>query len=242
MSEPILQVKDLTVKTGNRKILKKVNLSIEKGMVSVLFGPNGSGKSTLIRTIMGFAGYEVVSGDILFKGKSVLGLSIDQRAGLGMGIMFQHPPTIRGVKLEQISRFLSKDRQQTAALAGKLNLEQMFMRDINGGLSGGEMKRSELFQLILQNPDLLLLDEPESGVDIENISLMGRIFGSYLKKEKPSCLIITHTGYILDYIRADRGCVLVDGELHCSGASPAEIFATIQKMGYEKCKECHGSL
>lgn len=188
---------------------------------------------------MGFEGYEVVRGDILFEGKSVLGLGTDERARLGMGIMFQQPPIIRGVKLKQIAHFLTKDREHTAELARRLNLEQMFYRDINGGLSGGEMKRSELFQLMLQNPSLLLLDEPESGVDVENISVMGKIFDAYLKKEKPSCLIITHTGYILDYIHADSGCVMIDGELHCVGISPDKIFSVIKEMGYEKCKECH---
>ncbi len=240
MTTPILEISKLSVEVEGQTILKNIDLSIKEHSVNILFGPNGSGKSTLIRTIMGFSGYKVVNGDIRFRGKSILALNTDERARAGIGIMFQHPPTIRGVRLAQIAGFLSSQEKRVSQLGRDLNLEPMFSRDINRGLSGGEMKRSELFQLVLQNPFLLLLDEPESGVDIENISLMGKILNEYLKKQRPSCLIITHTGYILDYIEADSGCVMVDGELHCANSSPAEVFRTIKDMGYERCKECHG--
>jgi Fe-S cluster assembly ATP-binding protein len=99
------------------------------------------------------------------------------------------------------------------------------------------MKRSELFQVILQDPELLLLDEPESGVDIENIGVMGGILNAYLKEKGKSALIITHTGYILDYVQAKRGCVLLDGKFWCVG-DPKEMFQAIKESGYDKCKEC----
>jgi len=99
------------------------------------------------------------------------------------------------------------------------------------------MKRSELFQIILQNPDLVLLDEPESGVDIENISIMGNVLNEFLERPGKSALIITHTGYILDYIKSENGCVMIDGSLWCVG-NPKEMFESIRKFGYDKCKEC----
>ena len=236
----MLKIKNLSVYISGKPILQDINLEIEKGEVAILFGPNGSGKSTLIKSIMGFSGYEKTDGEIIFKGKRIDGLTIDERVKRGLGIMYQHPPKIRGVKLAQIAEFLSKDKKKIATLTEKLSLGSHSGRDINLGFSGGEMKRSELLQLMLQDPDLLLLDEPESGVDVENISIMGGVLNDYLKKENKSALIITHTGYILDYVLAKRGCVMIGGKLWCVG-SPKEMFETIRKKGYEKCKECHDS-
>ncbi|MFA5148237.1 MAG: ATP-binding cassette domain-containing protein [Candidatus Omnitrophota bacterium] len=233
----MLDIKKLSVNIGDKPILKGIDLSIKKGEVVILFGPNGSGKSTLIKTIAGFSGYSVTGGSIALKGKPVLPLLTEDRVKLGLGIMFQHPPTIRGVKLQQIARFLSKDGQKIDELAAKLSLKDHLSRDINLGFSGGEMKRSELFQLILQNPDMLLLDEPESGVDLENISIMGKALDHYLKQEGKSALIITHTGYILDYVKAARGCVMIDGKFWCAG-EPKEMFRNIRSRGYEHCKVC----
>jgi Fe-S cluster assembly ATP-binding protein len=233
----MLEIKNLSVNIGDKPILKGIDLSIKKGEVVILFGPNGSGKSTLIKTIAGFGGYSVAGGKISLKGKPILALPTEERAKQGLGIMFQHPPAIRGVKLQQIARFLSKDEQKIDELADKLSLKDHLNRDINVGFSGGEMKRSELFQLILQNPDMLLLDEPESGVDLENISIMGKALDHYLKQEGKSALIITHTGYILDYVKAARGCVMIDGKFWCAG-DPKEMFRNIRTKGYEHCKVC----
>lgn len=237
MAKYTLQVKNLTVKVGSQTILDKINLKIEEHSTMILFGPNGSGKSTLIKVIMGISGYDIAEGDIIFEGESIKDLSIEERAERGIGIMFQYPPKIRGVKLEQIAQFLTKEEERIRALSAHLNLDKILHRDLNVDFSGGEMKRSELFQLILQKPGFFLLDEPESGVDMENISLMGRMLKAFLKEEKPACLIITHTGYILDYIEAKNACVMIDGCLSCLG-HPREIFESIKKFGYEKCKEC----
>jgi Fe-S cluster assembly ATP-binding protein len=151
--------------------------------------------------------------------------------------MFQNPPKITGVKLGQIARFLSQDEQKIQELAERLSLKNHLDRDINAGFSGGEMKRSELFQIIMQDPQMVLLDEPESGVDLENISIMGKALNDYLKQPGKSALMITHTGYILDYVKADNGCVMIEGELWCVG-KPKEMFESIRKNGYGKCKEC----
>jgi Fe-S cluster assembly ATP-binding protein len=234
----LLEIKNLTVEAAGRVILKDVILSIPRGEVAILFGPNGSGKSTLIKAIMGFSGYNITGGEIIFAGQKINSMSIEQRVKLGIGLMYQHPPKIRGVKLEQVARFLSRDTKKIKELSNELSLSEHLSRDLNLDFSGGEMKRSELFQIILQDPQLLLLDEPESGVDLENISTMGSVLNEYLKKEGKSALIITHTGYILDYIKAKRGCVMIGGKLWCVG-NPKEMFGEIRKFGYEKCKECH---
>ena len=233
----MLEVRNLSVQVGRKLILKDINLEIRKGIPAVLFGPNGSGKSTFLKAIMGFEGYTVTKGDIIFKGKRINDLHIEERVKMGLGIMYQHPPQIRGVKLAQIAHFFSGDSEQISGLATKLSLADHLERDINLGFSGGEMKRSELFQILLQDPDLLLLDEPESGVDLENISIMGTVLNEFLKTHGKSALMITHTGYILDYVKSENGCVMIEGKLWCVG-NPKEMFESIRKFGYDKCKEC----
>ena len=233
----MLEVNNLSVQIGTTTILKDINFKIKEGVPAVLFGPNGSGKSTLLKSIMGFEGYTITKGDIVFKGKRINDASIEERVKMGLGIMYQHPPQIRGVKLSQIAHFLSKDQDQIEKLTARLSLTAHVERDINLGFSGGEMKRSELFQILLQNPDLLLLDEPESGVDLENISIMGTVLNEFLRTTDKSALMITHTGYILDYVKSENGCVMIEGKLWCVG-NPKEMFESIRKFGYDKCKEC----
>jgi Fe-S cluster assembly ATP-binding protein len=185
---------------------------------------------------MGFPDYRIIKGKIIFKGRLINDLSIDERARLGIGVLFQRPPTVRGVRLRRIVEFASKGKP-TEDLVKRLNLEEFLDREINLGFSGGEIKRSELLQLISQSPDLSLLDEPESGVDLENINLIGDIINKFLNENKRSALIITHTGYILDYVNVDRGCVLVERKLHCLG-DPKAILNKIRKSGYQECVEC----
>lgn len=235
----MLEIRGLSVDVAGKGILRDIDLSIGKGEVVILFGPNGSGKSTLIKTIMGFSGYDIRSGQILFNGQNIEGLPVEERVRRGIGMMHQNPPKIRGVRLAQLAGRLSSDGGRIRDIAGRLSLQELLDRDINLGFSGGEMKRSELFQLILQNPGLLLLDEPESGVDLENISVMGRVLDEFLSQPDKSALIITHSGYILDYLKAKVGCVMIKGRFWCVG-SPAEMFKSIREGGYEKCKDCDG--
>jgi len=240
----MLDIEDLHVKVGDREVLHDVNLQIKEGETHVLMGPNGSGKSTLLMTIMGFANYTVTNGRISFKDKDITHMPIHERAKLGIGIMFQRPPTISGLKLGKLLVATSGNKtEEVAEYAKNMHMDRFLERDINKGFSGGEIKRSEVLQLMVQKPDFVMLDEPESGVDLENISLIGAAIGNLLEKEshlmkrKKSGLVITHTGYILDYLDADRGHVMCDGEIRCHG-NPREILKDIKARGYKECLEC----
>lgn len=234
----MLQVQNLTVKVDGKEVLTDINFEIKKGQTLALLGPNGSGKTSLLMAIMGFSDYKVTKGDIIFDGKRVNDLSIDQRARLGLGMMFQRPPAVRGIKTRQMIDIIKKDRFDIEKNAEELNLRQFLDRDINLGFSGGELKRSELYQLSACSPKLSLFDEPESGVDLENIVLVGKVMNQILDRNKDNAgLIITHTGYIFDYVKPDQGCILVAGRLHCMG-DPKAILETIKKHGYEWCITC----
>jgi Fe-S cluster assembly ATP-binding protein len=248
-------IDNLRVEVEEKEILRHVDLEIRSGETHVLFGPNGSGKTTLLMSIMGFPNYHITEGKIFFKGEDITAMPLNERANLGIGLSFQRPPTIRGVKTRQILQICGKGEQDILSIAQSLDFEEFLERDLNDGFSGGEIKRSELLQLIAQDPDFLLLDEPESGVDLENIALIGSAIERLLEREikmgegktrkelkrerSKSGLIITHTGYILDYLDADIGHVLMDGELACS-SNPREILKTIKELGYDECVRCCG--
>jgi Fe-S cluster assembly ATP-binding protein len=249
----MLQIEDLQVKVGDKEILKHIDLEIHQGETHILFGPNGSGKTSLLMTIIGYPQYKVTGGKMVFKGEDITHMPIDERAQLGIGVSYQRPPTINGVKTKQMVQICAKEEVDVEALAAKVNFSEFLERDINAGFSGGEIKRSELLQLMAQDADLLLFDEPESGVDLENISLIGNTIGELLQRDfklsreksqkklheerTKMGLIITHTGFILDYMTADRGQLLYDGELTCA-SNPREIFTCISEVGYEECVRC----
>lgn len=249
----MLQIEDLQVKLGDKEILKHIDLEIAPGETHILFGPNGSGKTSLLMTIMGYPQYRVTGGKIVFKGQDITSMPVHERAQLGIGMSYQRPPTIHGLKTRQMVQICCRGEADVEGLAAGMNFSDFLDRDINAGFSGGEIKRSELVQLMAQDPDLLLFDEPESGVDLENIFLIGNTISRILQHDlQPNPeksqkelraertkmgLIITHTGFILDYVPADKGQVLYEGVLTCR-SNPREIFNHIKKMGYEECVRC----
>ena len=248
----MLKLENISVEVNGNQILHDVNLHIGVGEVHVLFGPNGTGKSTLVGTIMGFSRYKVTQGRIYFKGQDITTISVDTRARMGLGIMIQRPPTLRGLSVREMIHICGTGSTDAEVLAEKSNMRQLLDRGVNEGFSGGEIKRSELLQLMAQQPDLLLLDEPESGVDIENIAVVGDAVNYILERGRKgnrqagrkhqtdyckSGLIITHTGHILDYVSADMAHVMYHGTLSCSG-KPKEMLACIKDKGYEECTNC----
>jgi len=250
----MLQIEELRVEVDGKTILNNVNMEIPKGETHILFGPNGSGKTTLMMTLMGFSGYHVTHGKITFKGEDITRMPIHERARLGIGVSFQRPPTIRGLKTRHMVEMCAHKRPlELEQLANQLNLTDFLDRDVNDNFSGGEIKRCEMMQLMAQQPDLVLLDEPESGVDLENIGLLGDTINKllrrsvktptliphkdFVKDQMRSALVITHTGHILEYITADKGQVLYNGVMCCS-RNARDILNWIREYGYEECVRC----
>jgi Fe-S cluster assembly ATP-binding protein len=241
----MLEIENLSVAIGDKQILHDVCLAVPKGETHALFGPNGSGKTTLLMTIMGFPRYRVTKGTIRLLGEDITNLPMDERARMGVGMSFQRPPAVRGVKTMDVLRSLESDktsRQDMCDFATELNLNGLLDREINHGFSGGEIKRSELLQLFAQAPRLVLLDEPESGVDLVNMALVGQMTNRLLQKDlrrtrSRSGLIITHTGHILDYVNAIKGYVMIEGTLLSEG-NPLDVLDCIKRSGYEECISC----
>jgi Fe-S cluster assembly ATP-binding protein len=156
---------------------------------------------------------------------------------MGMAIAFQQPPHIRGVKLRELLHIAADgfSERKIKALASEVNMEEFLDREVNFGFSGGEKKRSEILQLMSMNSDLIMLDEPDSGVDIENIEIIGEALQNFLKEK--SALVITHHGHILDYIKVNRAYVLYNGRIACCG-KPEKIMAQIKEKGYAACAKC----
>ena len=226
----MLIVSNLWVKAGEKRVLSGVDLKVKSGELVVLFGPNGCGKTSLLKTIMGLSAYEVVDGDISFEGKSVLTKTIDERSRLGISLMYQKPPKVIGVKMEQV---LGRDEE----LIKRLSVEHFLKRNLNEGLSGGEIKRSEMYQMIRMNSKLYLFDEPDSGVDVENMVILANQINKLMKDKSKSVILVTHGGQILKYLKADRAMVMLSGKIVCYGDMD-RVFDAITRVGYKKCVGC----
>jgi len=243
----LLIIEDLHVEVEGREVLKGIDLEIKPGQTCVLFGPNGSGKSTLLATIMGFGQFKVTKGRILFNGQDITAMPIDERAKLGIGMLLQRPPNVVGLRLGDLVKAAGCEELDVPSLAEGFKMKAFLDRDVNVGFSGGELKRSELLQLTAQKPNFLLLDEPESGVDMESIDLVGNKIHDLLYSTKScgrekendtiSALVITHTGEILKYIGADCAYIIRDGKIRCSGR-PMDLLKEIKDKGYGECIKC----
>lgn len=250
----LLEIEDLAVQVAGKQVLNDIELTIKEGETHVLLGPNGGGKSTLFMSILGFPNYKITHGNIIFKGEDITNLTTTERVQKGIGVSFQNPPAIRGVSVGDLLR-LVENKDVDAELSGrmqvlskKLKFDGDFLnRDVNLGFSGGEVKRSEILQLLAQQPDFVMFDEPDSGVDIENVELIAEEINELLDKSKKpgqrksAGLLITHLGYILNYVNADIAHVLMDGEIACSG-NPEEIIEDIKVEGFKGCVECAGCI
>ena len=239
---PVLEIRDLHTQVGDEPILKGVSLTINPGEFHAIMGPNGSGKSTLAYTLMGHPHYEVTAGDILVDGESILELEPNERAQKGVFLAFQYPHEIPGVGM---SDFL---RTARAALTGQevdilefhdeleARLKQIHMdpsfatRALNEGFSGGEKKKAEMVQMAILKPRIAILDETDSGLDVDALKAVAEVVNS-MRDGKFSSLIITHYKRILNYVRPDFVHIMVDGRIVRSGGP--ELADQVEELGYE---------
>lgn len=240
--EKILEIKDLYAKIEGKDILKGVSLSIGSGEVHAIMGKNGSGKSTLSNIIMGHPSYEITGGDIVFKGESILGWKTDERARKGIFLSFQYPTAIPGVTVANFLKTVLKAR------AGKdipvkefrkllkdgmksLDIDESFAsRYVNDGFSGGEKKRNEILQMALFQPSLSILDETDSGLDIDALRIVCEGINRN-KKSDNAILLITHYQRMLNYVIPDFIHVFVDGKIVLSGSK--ELALELEEKGYD---------
>lgn len=245
----LLSIKNLKVSVDGNEILKGINLEINRGEIHAIMGPNGSGKSTLSYVLAGKEGYEVTEGEIIFNGKNLLDLSPEERASEGIFLAFQYPVEIPGVSNIQFlrtalnnirqykgldpvdsSEFLKLVKEKQKALDLPANL---INRSLNDGFSGGEKKKNEIFQLSVLNPLLAILDETDSGLDIDALKIVAQGVNQYHNKEN-AVLVITHYQRLLDYIVPDVVHILYKGKIIKSGDK--SLALALEKSGYESFK------
>ncbi len=247
MSEQLLQVRNLSVSVEDKPILHGIDLEVSPGETQVLMGPNGAGKSTLGYTIMGSPRYEVTGGEILFKGKELLEETADQRAKDGIFLSFQNPLEVPGVSLRNFIRNAVEQRSgsRIKLWTFKKELEQAMEvlqmdpsygdRDLNVGFSGGEKKKAEILQLLMLKPSLAILDETDSGLDVDAVRTVSKGVEEYQKDKKGALLIITHSTRILESLHVDKTHVLVNGKIVASG--DASLVDEINEHGFERFLE-----
>ena len=246
----MLEIKNLHVEVDGKKILQGVNLAIKPGEIHAIMGANGSGKSTLAMALMGHPNYKVTSGEILFNGYHINELKSDERAKLGLFLSMQSPTEVEGVKLgsflfqsaKTLEKIYGKNviqfRNELKERAISLGIAESFIdRSLNFGFSGGEKKKSEILQMSALKPKFAIIDEVDSGLDIDSLKLIaGHI--NKMKDEMFSGLIITHYQRILDYIKPDFIHVMIEGRIVASGGE--EVVREIEEKGYESFKEKNG--
>jgi len=246
---PILEIKDLKASINTNEILKNLNLTVNKGEIHAIMGPNGSGKSTFSKVLAGHPAYSILSGDILFKGSSILNLDPEQRSHLGIFLAFQYPIEIPGVSNEDFLRLAYNAKQKfnnkpevdplefLSIINEKLESVEMsplfLSRNVNEGFSGGEKKRNEILQMTLLDSELCILDETDSGLDIDALRIISNSINNFMGKEK-SIILITHYQRLLDYIKPNFVHVMQNGKIIKTGT--AELAKELEMKGYEWLK------
>lgn len=239
----ILQIKDLEVSIDDKKIINNIDLELEKGKIHVLMGPNGSGKSTLANVLMGHPDILVDGGDILFENESILDLEPDKRAQKGIFLSFQYPAEVHGVNISSFLRMIYnkktgenlspvKFRKFIKEKMSILEMDESFLnRYLNDGFSGGEKKRMEILQLLVLESKLAILDETDSGLDIDAIKVVSKALNKAGEDYDMTVLLITHYSRILKYIKPDKVFVMQDGEITRFGDE--KLAHELEKKGYD---------
>jgi Fe-S cluster assembly ATP-binding protein len=237
----VLKVEDLHVSVDDTPIINGISITINKGEIHAIMGRNGAGKSTLANVVMGHPAYEITSGDITFLGKPLEDYEVHERARSGMFLSFQYPPSIPGV---QVGNFLKKSvssvrnvqlkardfRKELNAAMDQLEMDKSFLsRYVNDGFSGGEKKRLETLQMLLLKPQLALLDETDSGLDIDALRVVAN--GINQIAQESGCLVITHYQRLLDLVKPDYVHAMIDGKIVLSGGP--ELALKLEEQGYD---------
>ena len=246
----MLEVKNLHASIGGKEILKGINLTIGDGEVHAIMGPNGSGKSTLSAVLVGNPLYEVTEGEVWYNGKNLLGMSPEDRAHEGLFLSFQYPVEIPGVSMTNFMKAAVNARRKAQGLEPMkaadfiklmkekrqlVEIDQKLMsRSVNEGFSGGEKKRNEIFQMAMLEPTFCILDETDSGLDVDALRIVASGFNK-LRTEKTSAIVITHYQRLLDYIKPDIVHVLIDGRIVKTGGP--DLAQKIEDEGFDWIKE-----
>lgn len=246
----ILEIKDLHISVDSTEIVKGIDLSIEAGQVHAIMGPNGSGKSTLVSTLMGHPGYTITKGSVEFMGQDLLALAPHERAQAGLFLAFQYPKEIAGVTLRSFlfaaykaqMKARQPDLKTASPIKFKALLEEKMQRlkmdtafaerFVNQGFSGGEKKKAEVLQMHILEPCLALMDETDSGLDVDALKIVAQGVNTMKKRPEFSALVVTHYARILDHIHPDYVHVMVDGKIVESGGK--EFAQKLEDGGYEK--------
>ncbi len=244
MSDVLLQVKDLSASIEEGELLHNINLEIKPGETHVLMGPNGAGKSTLGYTLMGNPSYKVTNGSIIFDGEDITNLSTDKRAQKGMFLSFQNPLEVPGLSVESFIRGairqktgkpvkIFKFKKELDATMKLLNMDPSYAeRDLNVGFSGGEKKKAEILQLLMLGPKLAILDETDSGLDVDAVRTVSKGVEEFQKQRNGALLVITHSTRILESLHVDYTHILVKGNLVHTG--DASLVDEINENGFER--------
>nr|YP_009092929.1 iron-sulfur cluster formation ABC transporter [Chaetoceros simplex]AIR75320.1 iron-sulfur cluster formation ABC transporter [Chaetoceros simplex] len=246
---PILEIKELKASIDTNQILKSLDLTVNRGEIHAIMGPNGSGKSTFSKVLAGHPAYQVLDGTVLFKGTNILDLDPEERSHLGIFLAFQYPIEIPGVSNEDFLRLAYNAKQKANDLPEvdpleflmiiqqKLDLVDMspafLSRNVNEGFSGGEKKRNEILQMILLDSELCILDETDSGLDIDALKIISNGINVFMNDRK-AIILITHYQRLLDYIKPDFVHVMQNGKIIKTGT--AELAKELELKGYEWLK------
>lgn len=243
-AKSLLKVHGITVSVDEKPILRGIDLSVGAGETHVIMGPNGAGKSTLGRAIMGDPAYSLDSGSIEFDGQDITDLSVDKRSRAGLFLSFQAPTEIPGVPVSSFLRAMCADREgfdmkgkqfrkHIRALADELDFDaSYFDRELGVGFSGGEKKKLEMLQLLLLSPKLAILDETDSGLDVDALSVVSRGIDTYRRTAQGALVIITHNTRILDHLDVDKVHVVVKGRIVTEG--DASLIEQINRSGFDQ--------
>ncbi len=242
-----LKIENLKVSVDNRIILNEFNLTINSGEVHAIMGPNGTGKSTLSKVIMGDTNYKIEEGQILFDGQVINDLTVDERARLGIFLGLQMPPSIDGVSNADFLRTARSVKEgknfKLMQFIKEINLDvenlqmdkEMIHRPVNKGFSGGERKKNEILQMYVLKPNTVILDEIDSGLDVDSLRIVGEKVEEYKEKNNASVLLITHYKRLLDYIKPDFIHIMMNGKIIKTGTF--ELVSEIEENGYNKIEK-----